>query len=797
MDYEICKDELEALAGYFEANGSSRNEATTRLQLIDRLLFDCLGWDQNDCICEQSHAGRYADYTFTPERRVLIIEAKREGNYFELPAGTKKREYRITTLSHDYPDLRDAIKQAAGYCQKRGVRLGVVCNGHQLVAFLAARTDGVPPLEGRAIVFPSYDEMRENFLQLWNFLSKAGIREGNLRRRLSSIDTSPIPPKLSAKIHDYPGQKGRNPFQMELNILTELVLEDAMKNPSLKDRFLSECYCQSGALSQYATISKTILRTRYEALFSEVNSGPTLVPAVEKTGLASDLAVEGFSRRPILLVGDVGVGKTTFIRYLINIEAPNVFEDALTFYIDLGAQGTLSSDLRVFILEEIKKQLREEHDVDIDERNFVRGVYNRELQRFRRGIYGDLIETDPTRYTLKELNFLEGKIKSRDRHLKASLNHISRGRKKQIVIFIDNADQRDDETQQTAFIIAQELAENWPATIFVALRPETFHRSMRTGTLTGYHPKAFSISPPRIDEVIGRRLDFGLKLSTGRISIPTLGQISSRLVSLTAILKAFQESTYRNSDLHEAIDNISGGNVRRALDYVKQFFGSGHVDTGKIVDIYTTQGSYLVPLHEFLRAITFGDAKYYDPSRSPISNMFDVSQNDPKEHFLLPLLLGSLLYQENSGKAGFVEIGSLYQSLQNYGYTAKQIDRAIQRGYNGRLFSTPSRVGPTETPDTSSTLRITTVGAYHLRRLVSLFTYVDAITVDTPILIRQYRERIKDVESIHDRLRRASKFREYLDQQWRESDLTSEVFDWRIESQHLKEDISDIEQRIV
>ena len=37
------------------------------------------------------------------------------------------------------------VLQAGG---ERGIGVGVVCNGHQLIAFLASRQDGIPPLDG-------------------------------------------------------------------------------------------------------------------------------------------------------------------------------------------------------------------------------------------------------------------------------------------------------------------------------------------------------------------------------------------------------------------------------------------------------------------------------------------------------------------------------------------------------------------------------------------------------------------------------------------------------------------------
>jgi hypothetical protein len=80
------------------------------------LFFECLGWSKADCITEDAHAGVYADYTFLAPRAILIVEAKREGNFFEVPAGSTNLEYPIPTLTRDNPNLKAALQQAAGYC---------------------------------------------------------------------------------------------------------------------------------------------------------------------------------------------------------------------------------------------------------------------------------------------------------------------------------------------------------------------------------------------------------------------------------------------------------------------------------------------------------------------------------------------------------------------------------------------------------------------------------------------------------------------------------------------------------
>ena len=141
-EYEESRARLAQLADFYRAHPGDRNEATTRLQLIDRLFLECLGWSRQDVASEVSHEGAYADYTFSAPRPILIVEAKREGKTFELPIGASGAEQRLPGLLRDNPDLRLAVQQAARYCHERGVNFGVIANGHQLVAFIPVRHDG-------------------------------------------------------------------------------------------------------------------------------------------------------------------------------------------------------------------------------------------------------------------------------------------------------------------------------------------------------------------------------------------------------------------------------------------------------------------------------------------------------------------------------------------------------------------------------------------------------------------------------------------------------------------------------
>ncbi len=806
MQCEEGKNRLEILIAETSSDNLARNEATTRLHLIDVLLFECLGWKRDSVILEENYGGQYTDYSYAKDKPLVILEAKKEGTYFEIPISSRNTQYKLATLLQGNEPLRAAIRQVRNYCNNRGVPLAAICNGRQLLIFVATRTDGIPPEDGTTLIFASFDEMRQNFLALWNILSHDAVQACAFKHILLGKKIRVIPAKLSQTIDGYPGFCRRNPLQIDLQILSELVIEDIARHRELEDSFLEACYCPSGALSQYALVSKEILQSRYCEFFTEATDSPSVVPATTKKGLTQDLLFnnilqESLAKRPIMLLGDVGSGKTMFIRWLMRVVARDIFDRSVGLYIDLGSQGILTLSLREFVLNEICRQLQEKYDTDVWENGFVRAVLHPDLSRFVRGINAPLKELDPNSYMLRELDYIKEQTKDKADYLRRAMEHISRGRKQQIIIFLDNADQRDFAVQQEAFLIAQEIAEHWPGLVYVAIRPETFYLSKTGGALSAYHAKAFTVAPPRVDEVLKKRLSFALNITNGEIPLSSLqAKASVKLEKLDIFIRAFIYSIEQNADLLECIDNIASGNIRLALDFVQKFFGSGHVNSEKIINIYLEQKSYKIPLHEFMRAIIYGDHVYYDPTKSPLINVFDVNQPDRKEHFLTLLTLSILSNPTSPAvRDGFVDTDYVIGQLRQLGFVADQIEDSLRLALRRRIVESPKRTMEDDRGEqTPQLLRVTMYGQYHLQRLPSQFAYVDAIVVDTPILDDNYRSKLLSVSRIEDRINRALIFKDYLDNQWQSAGLegAGELFNWPNTSQRLDADIKAIRHRL-
>jgi predicted type IV restriction endonuclease len=769
-------------------NERSRNEATTRLHLIDVILFDCLGWERSECVAEERYDGKYTDYSLRCPQCLLIVEAKKEGIYFELPIGSEKLIYDINFFKKQdkAKGVYEAIEQVVGYCQSRGTPFGCVCNGHQLIAFIGSRNDGYPPIEGKAIVFDSLQSLQEHFLLMWQCLSKPGVIARRLSLELLEAPVAPVPEKLSKRILDYPGYKRRNTIQADLQVLSDLFIENIASLGAEADEqdFLRQCYCESGVLSQYALISKEILRARYSAMFEEATEGPLLQPAVTKKGLSPDFLARSLTQRPVLLIGDIGVGKTIFIKHLYQVRAAELLSNAIVIYINFGVRPTLHEEIRSFIGNEIEQQLRNNYGIDIKSRNFIFAVLHGDIERFNNSMYGDVRDTAPDLFKQKRIEFIEGLVKDQDHFMQLCFAHIAKGQRKQIVIFLDNVDQRPHEFQDAVFLVGQSMAANWTATIYISIRPETFHRSRVSGAISAYHSKAFTIPPPRVDAVVLKRLNYGIALLERGAPLAFGGDFSVRSDTLRDYLKVLIYSFDRSSNekakfLIGFLDNMSGGNIRLALDFVRIFIGSGHVNTEKILRIYREQGDYLVPLHEFMRAVIYGDHEHYSPDASEILNVFDISMPDGREHFLVPILLNQLSrWAEHSTTDGFVLTQEVYSYLQSLGFNPKQIDSALRRLLRRNLIELPTKAREDPGGGLPPYYRITTVGSYYAQALVRRFQYVDAMIVDTPIISPDYRSKIQSFDAIFDRIAMARVFCEYLDQQWKAFSDQDIAFQW-------------------
>ena len=145
---------------------------------------------------------------------------------------------------------------------------------------------------------------------------------------------------------------------------------------------------------------------------------------------------------------------------------------------------------------------------------------------------------------------------------------------------------------------------------------------------------------------------------------------------------------------------------------------------------------------------------------------------------------------------GFVSSHIVIEFLQDEGFKYQQIEHGILKSVYKGLVETEARKLLNTGDPIPQALRITTVGSYHLQKLISTFTYIDAIVVDVPIFSATHRDKIKDVDRIQDRLERGKVFCEYLSEQWTASNFKKTGFNWESILIELKANFSYIQNRL-
>jgi predicted type IV restriction endonuclease len=402
---------LKQIITSFPADSPHWNEAENRFQFVDRLLTECLGWERPNIRVEVSNElGGKADYVLSQPAKA-VLEAKREARHFDsLAIGKPTVVRKLQPMLAASKALEEAVHQVLPYCMMQGAPVAIVCNGPQLAMFQAL-TPGFPPLDGECYFFNGFDSYIQYFPVLWSLLSPEGITENRASRDLAVHRNPRIPTKASEFIPEPTRFRYRSDFQENLRTLSSFLLEEVEDNPALKSSFYRDCYVPLEANNRHLLLSKRIIAARYRRVGGD-GVAPSAFDTVAEVGRSGDLVLSdaalsgGTGSRPIVVIGDVGVGKTSFFENLY--EKLDQSEKANTYFIhvNLGIKANLSADVKTYVLAEIPAALKREYEADIESAEFVNAVYHEEVRSFDRSVKGALKQIDEPAYQKERILFL-------------------------------------------------------------------------------------------------------------------------------------------------------------------------------------------------------------------------------------------------------------------------------------------------------------------------------------------------------------------------------------------------------
>lgn len=502
---QIYKLAEELVTKYQDRKLANANEATTRFHIIDVILNEILEWNKDDIEVEETHhdengTARYCDYIIRTANTAIIVEAKKVGVAFDTVPQKRKQRLRGAWLEGS---TGDAIRQAKQYCIDKNIQFAVVTNGGQWIISPAFRDDEISFKDSNAIIFDSLQQtLGEDLNYFTSLLSREGVINGYLREELLGRKEDQIETRRlnSFKLTDI--QRPENPIYP----LIEEEITQAFSDTSTADReTLINCYVQTPDRKRFDTKIQFHINKR-DSLFRVAPKNP--MKRKQRGALDSALSKTTKSAKPLamLILGTVGSGKSTFLKYTREVSAADFFAKKVSkpypHWIDINfLEFSPSGNVLDFIYESVYKYIESDEflsDYDLCQKY----AYAKDIESMKRGPLKRLLEDERElnrEIARKILNEQEKVVPYVEKILEWSAT------KSPVFLVVDNVDQMPDEDlQSTIFADAIALASKLGINLLLSMRESTYVQHRNSPTFDAFDFDTLQIDPPDIHAVLSK-----------------------------------------------------------------------------------------------------------------------------------------------------------------------------------------------------------------------------------------------------------------------------------------------------
>lgn len=723
----------------------AQNEANTRRQIIDRLLHEVLGWPiPNVGVEEKVHKG-YIDYVLRDRAgtAVLLIEAKKEGIYFQLPIRLQKKPnklhyVRLKQLATDSA-IAAAVNQAAGYCPTIGCQYACITNGHEFILFRSFIL-GKYFMEADALVIPSLAFFSTSYTEAINtFGYEAITQQRSIQSALGSrkgVNREQFFPKSGIHLYDSPFQK--NPFARYIEPLAKRYFGEILQTDR---RMMDHCYVFAREAQEVHTGIHNHLADSLTPYFSA--DGGENIKDVRSGGKLSQRIARSLkqpSKEVLILYGGKGAGKSTFLRRLLYHEPPQDFVlHAFPIIVDFLPSPQSPEAISTFILDQITRALN------------VDGILERPIE--------DLLTLFADRFSIAERQQLAGLdkksvdyVKERNKLIeqwKADRVYVAQRLKdywakqgKHTVVAFDNTDQLPPLLQDHCFLVAHSIAHSLSCVAIISMREERYCRARTAGVLDAYHNSGFHLAAPDLTGVFTKRIrlvahDLDDETGQFRPPLPDGADIAALRRFFYCCLRQFGED---GNALKRFLQECSRDNMRLALEFFTQFLTSGYTHVEEMV----ANPAWTVINHQVIKPMMIPQRHNYDEEKSLIPNVYQCRSSTGGSHFTAIRILRILRSGATSNieRIGFHDVAALVDDFDSRFSMRADCEAALDVLLRHGLIEANNRLDEYRIEKSGSNgaemifadeVRITAFGAYMLDDLSKTFTYLDLVSLDCGI----------------------------------------------------------------
>ncbi len=665
MNIDQAKAQFDQL--YAELMQSSipiETEQDARFQVIDRMLTEVLGWNRAEIKTEPHTDSGYIDYLINSEgRNRLVVEAKRTSTLL-----VDTRQPRMAWYKVGGPALQSAIDgldQAKRYCTDTAVLFSALTTGFEWIGFWAVRTDGVPPKEGKAIVFPNLESIQQNFAVFYDLFSREGM--------LANL--------YQVHIHEAEGLKVHHSELLNsvLEISQRRLLQKSALVADIENVYrsffsmmsgeddpdmLAKCFVESkesrSADENLEKITRNLLN-RIDIVNSE--KGIELEKQIRES-------VELKRGEFVLIIGNKGAGKSTFIdRFFRLVLEKSLRENCLVIRIDIADSNGNQSTIVSWLIDKLKSELENSlFKGEYPSYEELQGVFFKEYERWKYGERKYLYERDKNQFKEKFGEWIANLIDTKPQeYVMKLIENAIQSRGLMPCIVFDNTDHFPQSFQEAVFQYAQSIYRKVFSFIICPITDRTIWQLSKSGPLQSYEStRNFYLPVPSIKDVLAKRVEF-IKKKALEDSSPvreyfTRKGIRLSIPNVSGFALAVEDIFINEDYISRVVGWLSNYDIRRSLQIVQRIITSPIIDIAELVKAYVIGKESHPSRRSIIKALLVGEYNhFYQQDSNFILNIFEVNPNGITSPLIRLSILRLLIdiYSENSDSE------KIYFSVEN------------------------------------------------------------------------------------------------------------------------------------
>lgn len=659
-------------------------EADTRALVIDPLLKH-LGWGTSS-IRREPYAGwtdarGFIDYLLTQDGKpMMVLEAKKIGRSFNLPQNLTKQ--RLTTYRKlraiASPSLIEALDQCLRYAQHTGAIYACATNGCDWILFKPSHSFRALP-DAMVIIFNGIDQVISRIDQFADLLSYSAIQEGKAEKLLLGRELKR--PLFAMRLQDaFPYHDDPTIEEEDYSNILDQFLAHYVEELTNEGDF-EECYCpvrtNKATLKTIEALLAARLETAKEAPRAEAEN---FNQAMLSAPVFPDLA----SGRIVVLHGEVGVGKSSFLRHCeLLLKKGGKLDQAVWARVDLlpFQDRPFTASDRDEMLQLICREILDQVSVvtesmsgsyDPDEWTHLRDIYNTEVRRFQKSRYPKSDDSDQD--YVKNAREYVWAISQKDPqdHLVRVIKWLTLNCKLPVIVALDNSDQLGLPFQEFLYKLSEKLKVTTSAVVILVMRTEALaSHSIREHSIASVKEQ-FLVQKAPLATVLEKR--FNRILTRLPHAYPATAQKVAR-DRISVLIETIGYEASLGSQAFQVVQAAGNGSLRDNLKAVSAIFRSSPKAMDKLVVDQHGKGQARLTLAATLRALMKSDLSSADGNKL-IPNIFAVDSQ-----LTMPYSLGLRILQHIRAKGTHVnyEFSSLLNDFSIAGIDRLIVERTVQR----------------------------------------------------------------------------------------------------------------------